>query len=156
MPAHAPDWMTNNEERELYRDISRLYEDYLASDESQWEDRKRSFLDVVSTVQSKLDPFPCMNCAGTCENISTEVGGVNWKCPRCGWEPITVTEGVGTTTAIYASENVTDTLAHVVAVLKETQRQPDLPMEASIVKEAIDEGVAVVEILRGKHPGPRE
>lgn len=152
MPAHAPDWVTDEGQRELYRALSREYEDYLGPDESLWEERERKFLDVLTMIQTKLDRFPCMNCGGKCENISHEVGGVNWKCPNCGWEPVTVTEMVVDPTAgIYASQSVTDELAHVVAVLKEHELCAMLPEPlAEITESAISSGSALVEILRSQ------
>lgn len=51
---------------------------------------------------------------------------------------------------IYASESVTDELAHAVAVLEETRHNPSIAMLDDIVDSAIDSGKALVEILRGE------
>lgn len=56
---------------------------------------------------------------------------------------------------VYASGSVTDTLAHVVAVLIEVQHQctdgeTSVDLDSSVVESAIQDGSALVEILRTK------
>ncbi len=51
--------------------------------------------------------------------------------------------------AVYASESVIDTLAHVVAVLKEARRGALLNLP-ELIDGAINDGEALVEILRAQ------
>lgn len=54
MPSHAPDSVKEPRQRMLWRDISRLYEDYCGSKESKWPERKREFQEILFLIDEKL------------------------------------------------------------------------------------------------------
>ena len=55
MPAAAPDDITGRGERELWWRISKLYEIYLGTDESLWDERTREFQVIISRINRMLD-----------------------------------------------------------------------------------------------------
>jgi hypothetical protein len=60
MPSRPPPtaFYDNGENAELWRDISRLYEDFLGSDEEQWMARQERFLSVIIDIRVKLRDKP--------------------------------------------------------------------------------------------------
>lgn len=56
MPAQAPDYITDERERELYRDISRIFEDYCGDDPKQYSEREQSFATILAIIRTTLLP----------------------------------------------------------------------------------------------------
>jgi hypothetical protein len=56
MPSHPPDttFYEDGANSTLWRDISRLYEDFLGDDKSQWPERQKRFKIVLGDVDSRL------------------------------------------------------------------------------------------------------
>lgn len=54
MPANAPDYITDPKERQLYRDLSRVFEDYCGDDSSKFSEREDSFLKTLNLVAKTL------------------------------------------------------------------------------------------------------
>jgi len=96
MPAHAPDSLTNPRQRALWRDISRLFEDYSGDDKSLWPEREGEFLEVLSLVGEKLRSKSDYDFCPKCGSPTIEPDGVsftNLHCSKCDWQiGITITE----------------------------------------------------------------
>lgn len=60
MPSRPPEtkFYDNAENKELWRSISRLYEDFLGPDLEQWSEREERFVVVLNDVQVKLRETP--------------------------------------------------------------------------------------------------
>lgn len=56
MPAHAPDHITDPRERQLYRDLSRVYEDYCGGSEQDWPRATESFVRVLDVLKARIKP----------------------------------------------------------------------------------------------------
>lgn len=54
MPASAPDYIEDEDERNLYRDISRVYEDFCGGDETKYPAKIHSFINVMQVVIDTL------------------------------------------------------------------------------------------------------
>ena len=54
MPANAPNYITDERERELYRDLSRVFEDYCGDDPTKYQERESSFDKMLSVVKDAL------------------------------------------------------------------------------------------------------
>lgn len=70
---------------QLWRDVSRLYEDFIGSEEDL---RKGEFVHVLQDVLNYLDPLKCNNCQVPVINVAAN--GVDLRCPRCNWTPVEV------------------------------------------------------------------
>ena len=58
MPSNAPDSVTNPRQRQLWRDISRVFEDYCGDDVSKYPEREREFIEIVDMIHDSLDLAP--------------------------------------------------------------------------------------------------
>lgn len=48
MPARAPETITDERERELYRQVSRLFEDFCGDNPDDYVERELSFINVIN------------------------------------------------------------------------------------------------------------
>lgn len=70
-----------------WRDITRMIEDF--------EEGPGVFFRIVTDIQLRVEPMSCHRCKdGSMENLATAAQGVQLKCPKCGWQPITVEQGI--------------------------------------------------------------
>lgn len=92
MPSRPPEttFYERPDRHELWRTLSRAFEDYVGADES--GERQKDFERVQSDIGLMLSPFPCNICSTPVVNIAPD-NGVKLKCPNCGGEPIQVTQG---------------------------------------------------------------
>lgn len=54
MPAEAPERISDPRQRELYRDLSRVFEDYCGEKEELWPEREQEFCDILFLVDEKI------------------------------------------------------------------------------------------------------
>lgn len=142
MPAHPPDDITDGREYTLRRALTRTFEEFCGEVESEYPERERKFLEITDRVVQPLRERVALTrfeiaTVGLTFDESVEV--VRSVTFRVGDEHSAMPR---------ADETVTDTLAHVVAVLKETQSEHKLPNLDALVASAIQSGGTLVEILR--------
>jgi hypothetical protein len=92
MPSNPPEnkLYSDPQNATLWRDISRLYEEFCGEKEELYEERSRVFVRILGDVSLRLDQMECSNCQQLgLENVA-EDEGTDLRCPNCGWSPVTI------------------------------------------------------------------